>query len=236
MPDKVFILAAGLGKRLRPYTEHTPKPLVEVNGKTLLDRTLESIAQSNIHTAVINTHYLADKIHTHIKNIKNTKIIISYEPELLDTGGGIKNAVQHFKGEDFFVLSGDGLWINGPSGGALDNLRGAWDSNRMDILILLQPVSSFHLTHGVGDYDILPDGRARRSLSKTGKHMFTSMRINRADIFESAPKKAFSYLELLDKAEANGRLYAIVHDGEWHHISTPGDLEAVDQDFRRRGL
>ena len=97
----------------------------------------------------------------------------------------------------------------------------------MDILILLQPVETMTTSKGVGDYTLAPNGLAKRSLDQTGTHMFTSMRINHPRIFDSAPDMPFSYLDLLDKAQAQGRLYGVTHHGVWHHISTPDDLSAV---------
>ncbi len=111
-------------------------------------------------------------------------------------------------------------------------MKEAWNDNTMDILILLQPVSSMHLTQGIGDYDIDAQGRATRSLDKSGQYMFTSIRINHPRIFDNTPNGAFSYLQCLDTAQAKGRLHAIIHDNDWHHISTPKDLETVDAAYR----
>jgi len=234
-PNQSFILAAGLGTRMKPLTDARPKPLMEVNGKTLLDRALDQLHAAGIEETVINTHYLAQQIHERVITRESPRVHISYEETLLDTGGGIKNALKLFD-ESFFVLSGDGLWTNGPSGDILKNMAAKWDENSMDVLILLQPVSSFTLTKGVGDYDISSDGRATRSHGKTGAYMFTSMRINHPRIFRGTPDGAFSYLTLLDAAEKSGRLHAMIHDGEWHHISTPQDLEAVDAAFSKKNL
>ena len=236
MIDKAFILAAGLGKRLRPYTESTPKPLVKVAGSSLLERTLAHLREAGIREATINLHYLGGQIEQRLAPCASPHLSFSFEPELLDTGGGIKNALANFKGEDFFVLPGDGLWENGPSGNTLELMRKAWDPTKMDILILLQPLETMALTHGVGDYDIDPEtGRASRSRNQSGAYMWTSIRINRSAIFDTAPDGPFSYLTLLDKAEAKGRLYALIHDGDWHHISTPKDLESVDAAYRAEG-
>jgi MurNAc alpha-1-phosphate uridylyltransferase len=98
----------------------------------------------------------------------------------------------------------------------------------MDILILLQPISTMTLTYGVGDYTLDANGNAKRSLDRSGEYMFTSIRINAPHIFDGHSAKPFSYLELLDKAEKEGRLFGLVHEGIWHHISTPEDLEKVN--------
>jgi len=225
--NKACILAAGLGSRLRPYTNDTPKPLVKVADRSLLDRTLDHLNAAHVNEIAINTHYLPEKINHAINARSEFKSHISFEPELLDTGGGIKNMLSHFN-DAFFVLSGDGLW----DGNALQQLREAWNPNAMDSLLLLQPVSSMTLTKGVGDYDLDSGGLPIRSHNQTGQYMFTSIRINHPRIFESTPNTAFSYLELMDKAQSQGRLHAIIHDGDWHHISTPQDLEAVDKAYR----
>ena len=235
IPNKAFILAAGLGTRLRPYTDDRPKPLVEVAGRTLLDRTLDHLHDAGVNEAVLNLHYLPEKIPEHLKSRNDFTFHYSTENDLLDTGGGIKKALEYFD-DPFFVLSGDGLWNNSSGANTLQTMVDTWNPEVMDILILLQPVSNMKLTHGVGDYDINEDGRAIRSLDKTGKYMFTSMRINHPRIFKNTPDGAFSYLDLLDKAQYEGRLYGLIHEGDWHHISTPADLERVNEAYKEPSL
>ena len=111
----------------------------------------------------------------------------------------------------------------------------AWNNDTMDILILLQPIASMKHTKGVGDYDINENGLPIRSLDQSGQYMFTSMRINHPRIFNDTPNGAFSYLTLLDKAQNEGRLHAIIHQGNWHHISTPEDLESVNIAYQQEG-
>ncbi|HBH27130.1 MAG TPA: nucleotidyltransferase family protein [Rhodospirillaceae bacterium] len=222
--DHAFVLAAGRGERMRPLTDRVPKPLAVVAGRTLLDRALDHLAAAGVRRAVVNAHHLADVLAAHLAaRAEPPHITLSREDALLDTGGGIARARHHFAGRDFFVVAGDALW----EGPALTDLAGAWDPARMDILILLQPLRS--MASGVGDYALLPDGRAVRSRSKTGTHMFTSLRINRAAIFAGAPARPFSYLALLDQAEVAGRLYGLEHRGTWHHISTMVDIAAAER-------
>lgn len=226
--DTAFILAAGFGKRLRPYTENKPKPMVEVNGIPMIDQALDKLAEAGIDKCVINTHYKAEILQDHLAQRNNPpQTIISHEPEILDTGGGIANGLLHFAAP-FFVVSGDSVWEDAAHKPALEHMKTVWDAGKMDILLLLQPVDTMTLTHGVGDYDLDAQGRATRSINKTGQYMWTSIRINSPKIFKNAPKGPFSYLELLDEAQQKGRLYGVVHDGIWHHISTPEDLEAVN--------
>lgn len=233
MPHKAFVLAAGFGKRLRPYTLEFPKPMTDVAGRSLVDRTLDHLEKSGITNVVVNTHYLADKLENHLRSRDMPRITISHEDTLLDTGGGIKKALDHFDREPFFVLSGDGLWVDGPNLSALERLSNFWNPEIMDILMLLQPVSSMSITKGVGDYDLDDQGHAIRSLNRTGRYMFTSIRINRPEIFQETPDGSFSYLDLMDQAQERRRLYGLVHDGDWYHISTPDDLNAVRAVYER---
>lgn len=237
-PRKAFILGAGFGTRLRPYTDTCPKPMVSVAGRSLISRTLDKLQASGVDEVVVNTHYLADIMAQHLNEYAaqnpDITIHISHEDPVLDTGGGVQNALHYFSGEPFYVIAGDNLFTDGTVP-ALDRLAQAWDPDKMDILTLMQPVEKMHLTEGVGDYDLKDDGRVHRRTDKGGAYMWTNIRINSPSIYNEAPRAPdFSFLDIMDECEEKGRFYALVHDGEWHHISTPRDLEAVDQLFRQR--
>ncbi len=227
-PDHAFILAAGKGTRLRPYTDTMPKPMVAVDGQALIDHALDHLAGAGVRHVTINTHYMADKLENHLsQRLAPPTLMFSREETLLDTGGGIKKALSTMGDRPFFAVSGDGFWTDSSEDTALSRLCRAWDEETMDILLLLQPLSRMVLTRGVGDYDLTPDGRAIRSLDKKGAYMWTSIRLCRPGIFNDTPDDAFSFLELMDRAQSQGRLYGLVHDADWHHISTPEDLDRV---------
>jgi len=230
-PKKAFVLGAGLGTRLRPLTDHQPKPMVSVGGRPMIDHILQALSHAGVEECVVNTHYHADVLEGYLRDNPHRSIWpalhISYEPVLLDTGGGIKNALRYFDAP-FFVLSGDSLWENAPQEDTLRMLAAQWNPEIMDILMVLQPLESMIVTGGAGDYDLGPEGQAVRSLSKQGQAMFTSIRINHPRIFENTSDGAFSYLSLMDRAEAAGRIYGVLHKGAWHHISTPQDVAAVN--------
>lgn len=236
IPRKAFILAAGMGKRLHPHTCERPKPLVKISGKPLLAHILDRLEAAGVREAVINAHYKGEMIEGFI-NAYNGPLALrySYETDLLDTGGGIRNALHHFGDQDFFVINGDAFWEDPENLQSLTALAQAWRPKAMDVLMLLQPLGTMRLTKGIGDYNLHEDGRAVRSLDKTGTHMFTSLRINKASVFDTAHAKKFSYLDILDRAEKEGRLYGLENKGIWHHISTPEDLESVRQKFKDLG-
>lgn len=234
--DQAFILAAGHGKRLRPYTDTLPKPLIPIDGTPIIDGVLERLTEGGMKDVTINLHYRADILESHLKGRSQPQIHFSYEEEILETGGGIKKGLKAMRQEPFFVVSGDSLWTDGPGGSALARMQEAWNPEEMDILILLQPVSRMVLTPGVGDYDIDANGRAIRQADKSGAYMWSSVRICSPSIFEHTPDGAFSFLELLDKAEAAGRLHALIHDGDWYHITTPQDLDTINEALAGRKI
>jgi len=227
VPEYGFVLAAGKGTRLKPYTDLVPKPLVEAGGKSLIGHALDALAAAGVTNVTVNLHYMADLLATHLQSRDRPALTLSYEETLLDTGGGIKNALATLGSAPFYVVSGDSLWTDGPGSPALNRLAKHWDPERMDILLLLQPLAKMQLTSGTGDYDLAADGRAVRAPDKSGAYVWTSIRICKPEIFANAPAGAFSFLTLLDQAQQRGRLYGLVHDGEWHHISTAADLENV---------
>lgn len=222
MIDQAFILAAGLGNRMRPLTDHQPKPMVKVNGKPIIGYAIESLRHLGIKKIVANIHYQAQVIESYLK-MQN--VDISYEPTLLDTGGGIRQALSHFdKAKPLLVVSGDSILV-GDDG--LRDLMQAWDENKMDISLLLQPLNTMIVTPGVGDYDIV-NGKPVRREDRTGQYMWTSARIINPHIFDQVPDEKFSFLPLMDAAQKANRLGATVHHGTWHHLTTPDDVKAVE--------
>jgi MurNAc alpha-1-phosphate uridylyltransferase len=234
VPKKAFVLAAGKGERMRPLTNTRPKPLIEVAGKTMLDHCLDKLVAVGVEEIVVNTWYLGQMIVDHLKDYKPAKIIFSNETELLDTGGGVKLALHHFGDEPFFALNADILWEDGPSKPALMRLAEKWDGDKMDVLLLLQSTKNLPDYAGVGDYYLAP-GSDKPVFAKgegkdiTANYIFTGPRIAHPRIFEGAPEGAFSFLQLFHKAEKAGRLYAVAHDGAWHHVGTPEALEKTNE-------
>lgn len=225
--DQAFILAAGLGTRLRPYTDHCPKPMVQLRGRPIIDHVMDRLRDAGVRRVTVNLHYMADMLADHLRRRDDMDIVLSFEPALLDTGGGIRHALPD---ETFYCVSGDSVWEDGTEEPALHRMARAWTDAEMDLLLLLQPLDRMVLTPGHGDYDLDPDGRAIRSLAKTGRYMFASVRVCAPRLFDGSPDGAFSFLTLMDKAERAGRLRGLVHDGEWHHITSAADLDRVNAD------
>jgi MurNAc alpha-1-phosphate uridylyltransferase len=138
VPEVAMVMAAGLGKRMRPLTATRPKPLVEVAGKTLLDHTLDRLRAAGVRKAVVNVHYLPDALEAHLKQrVRGLEIAISDEREqLLETGGGLLKALPLIDADPFLVVNSDNLWVDGPID-SLRHLASHWDEARMDALLLL---------------------------------------------------------------------------------------------------
>jgi MurNAc alpha-1-phosphate uridylyltransferase len=229
-PKKAFILAAGLGTRMRPLTDSIPKPMVEVGGRSLIYHTLDKLDAAGVREVMVNMHYKPEILQAHLDNYPQQKLKIhtSFEPEILDTGGGIVKVLPFFGDQPFFVIAGDAFWTEGKLP-AFEQLTQQWDDVRMDILTLMQPLTRMTLTQGAGDYDVLPDGRVQRSLDKNGHSMWTNIRLNHPRIYRNCPQGPFSFLKIMDETQSKGRFFAMEHSGDWHHISTPQDLTAVNR-------
>lgn len=223
-----FVLTAGKGTRMMPLTQDRPKPLVQVFGKPILDHIFDHLRDIGIENVTLNGHYKAEQIEDYAKNVQDMDVSFSYEHDILDTGGGVKNALYTMPtNRPFYMINGDAYWINGGES-ALNHLASTWDDEEMDILLLLEPVERMTLTQGVGDYDLTQDGRAIRNKDQKGTHMFTGIRLVHPRVFEFKPFRAFSFLECMDEAESAGRLFGLEHEGLWHHLSTPEDITSVE--------
>ncbi|HXP95925.1 MAG TPA: nucleotidyltransferase family protein [Telmatospirillum sp.] len=226
IPNHAMILAAGLGLRMRPLTLTIPKPLLPVAGRTMLDRVLDHLDTAGVGQRVVNTHWLGEAIRRHLAD--RPDIAFSDEPDLLETGGGVLQALPLLGAEPFFVCNADIVWTDGPSP-ALRRLAAAWDDGKMDALLLLQRTAGAFGYEGAGDFFVDTTGRAaRRREKQVSPTLFAGVQILHPRLFaETAPGK-FSLNRLYDRAEADGRLYAIVHDGAWYHIGTPQALAEAD--------
>lgn len=231
--DHAFILAAGEGRRLRPYTDHCPKPMVKLNGKSIIDHTIDKLVAVGVRSITVNLHYMADMLAEHLSKRTDVQFNLSFEDSLLDTGGGLANALHTMNDSPFYIISGDAFWIDREDAPSLQILSDNWDSKTTDLSLLLQPIETMSLTHGIGDYRFDSDGKPQRTADKSGTHMFTSIRIAHPRLFDNCPQGAFSFLQLMDKAESEGRLQGIEHKGLWHHISTPEEFKRVEKSLRK---
>ena len=222
-PRSAMVLAAGLGTRLRPVTETVPKPLIEINGRALIDRTIDHLALAGVECVVVNIHHKAEMLRAHLAPRKHPRILFSEENELLDTGGGVVHALPLLD-DTFFVVNGDVIWLDNTRP-ALFRLADALDPAGSDAVLLLHPTATAVGYEGSGDYHLGLQGTpCRRRDSDIAPYLFAGIQLLHRRLFADPPGRIFSLVRLFDHAETAGRLRAVVHDGEWYHIGTPQGL------------
>ncbi|MGY3607341.1 MULTISPECIES: nucleotidyltransferase family protein [unclassified Bradyrhizobium] len=231
-PRRAMVLAAGLGLRMRPLTDHMPKPLVSVAGQPLLDHVLDKLAAAGVSEAVVNVHYLPDQIIEHVKTRKQPRVIISDERDnVLGTGGAVVKALPLLGREPFFHVNSDTMWIDGVRPN-LARLAETFDPAKMDILLLMAPTASSIGYGGRGDYSMLPDGALRkRREQQVVPFVYAGAAIMSPSIFADAPAGEFSLTRLFDRANEQERLFGLRLDGVWMHVGTPDAVQAAEEAF-----
>jgi MurNAc alpha-1-phosphate uridylyltransferase len=227
MIESAMVLAAGLGTRMRPITDHMPKPLVPLAGRALIDHAIDRLVAAGVKRIVVNIHYKAAMIEAHLASRRDAEIRLSPEAELLDTGGGIKAALPLLD-EVFYAVNADIFWLDGKVA-ALQRLARAWDPAKLDALLLLQRSTTAVGYQGPGDFFVDPLGQVRRRREReVAPHLFAGVEILHRRLFAGEETGKFSLNPLWNRAIAAGRLAAIVHDGEWYHVGTPAGLAEAE--------
>lgn len=220
--DTAMVMAAGLGKRMRPLTASQPKPLVRVGGKPLIDYSLDGLANAGVAKAVVNVHYLADALEAHLAaRKKGPAITISDERDLLlETGGGMVKAASLLP-DPFFCLNSDNIWLDGPQN-VFRELSNRWNPEQMDALLLVVPHARAFNYQGKGDFHLDPLGRiSRRRTGRIAPFIYTGIQIVSKRLLRDAPEGAFSTNVLWERAIAEGRLFGLSHTGLWCEVGDP---------------
>lgn len=231
VPGTAMVMAAGLGKRMRPLTATKPKPLVEVAGKPLLDHVLDRLRAAGVRKVVVNVHYLADVLEAHLaKGAGGLDVVISDERDLLlETGGGLVRAMAMIDCDPFIAVNSDNLWVDGPAD-TLRLLASTWDDARMDALLLLVPLARAQNHRGMGDFHMDRLGRLRRrDRSHVAPFVYTGVQMLSKRLLRDAPGGPFSTNILWDRAIDEGRCFGAVHQGLWFDVGTPPAIAATEQ-------
>lgn len=232
--DTAMVLAAGLGKRMLPLTRSLPKPMVKVDGQTLIDRVLDRIVQAGISRAVVNAHYRGDVLIDHLSSRQTPAIEISDERDaLLDTGGGVVRALPKLGGRPFLLVNSDTIWIEGASPN-LPRLIAHYDARRMDALLLLASTAGAVGYPGPGDFTMDPHGQlTRRAEREIAPFVYAGAAVLHPRLFAGAPQGAFSLVHSFAKAEAAGTLFGLRLDGTWMHVGTPEAIAEAEDAIRK---
>lgn len=231
VPETAMVMAAGLGKRMRPLTATRPKPLVEVQGKTLIDYTFDHLRAAGVRRAIVNVHYLADQMEAHLKaRVTDIELLISDERrQLMETGGGIVQAREMIGDQPFLCVNSDNLWVDGPID-AIRGLAAQWDDDRMDALLLLVPLARAHSHRGQGDFRLDALGRIteRRKPGRLAPFVYTGVQILSPRVIRDWPEGPFSTNLFWNRALEAGRLWGMVHQGLWFDVGTPAAVGAAE--------
>lgn len=231
-----MLLAAGLGTRMKPLTDTRPKPLIEVAGRTLLDRVLDKLVAQGVYRAIVNVHYLADMIEAHLKSRTDIEIIISDErAEVLETGGGVIKALPLLGNDPFFVVNTDVTWATAGDD-TFARMADAYDPGEMDALLLLAEMGATMGFRGPGDFFLAPDGQLmRRGDKPSAPYVFAGTHITRADLLRNYEAKPFSANIYWNAFGRAGRLYGTVMKPFWLHVGDPKGRDEAEARLRAMG-
>ena len=234
VPDAAMVLAAGLGTRMRPITDAIPKPLVEISGRTLLDRGLDTLERAGVRRAVVNVHHLGDQIVRHAASRASPAITISDEMErLLDSAGGIVKALPLLGSEPFIVLNADTFWIDADGVHNLAEMANAWDPAAMDMLLLTAGLEDATGHSGGVDFSVDEQGRLARAKGAVEGVIYAGAIILHPRIFEGAKPEPHSLNLYFDRAIADGRLFGHRMRGAWITVGTPDAIAAAEKAVAR---
>jgi len=228
-----MIFAAGRGTRMRPLSAITPKPLIEVMGRAMIDHVFDRLQSAGVTHYVVNVSYLADMMEVHVRRHAPGKVTISDERDrLLDTGGGLVKALPHLGDKPFLVANSDTFWIEGASS-TMDRLVASFDPERMDALLILAPTVTAVGYHGLGDFQLETDGRLTRRRDLTlAPFVYAGCAMISPAALADPPGDVFSLNVVFDRLIAQGRLYGLRLDGLWLHVGTPGAIGDAERAIR----
>ena len=227
-----MILSAGYGKRLNPLTLDRPKPLLTIGKETLLSNTINFLEKNGIKEIVINVHYLAEQIIDYI-NEKKFGIpinIIKEEEDILDTGGGVLNAIKYFPDEPFLIINPDTLWNeNYKEELKLMRKKFLLNKNCKCSMLVVDKEKSFDKSFK-GDFNLINNLISRKEKNNL-KYIYTGMQIIHPAIFSGLKDKAFSINKIWDKLILKNELFGVQSKNDFFHISTLKVYNVLKKNF-----
>ena len=220
-PD-VMILAAGFGTRMGALTADKPKPLIKVAGRALLDHAITA-AQDGGGRIVVNAHYHADQIATHLTQYPDIHLS-DEQPQILDSGGGVKRALPHLRTSPIATLNADAVWAGQ---GPLSALATAWDAGRMGALMLLVPRARAHGRLGGGDVALGADGRLTWDRSDAAL-VHTGAQLIDPAVIAAHPGAVFSLRDIWQDQMDRGRLFGVVYASHWADVGHPDGIAVAE--------
>lgn len=236
MPHTAMVLAAGLGTRMRPLTDKTAKPLIEVDSKSLIDRALDELVAAGVQRAVVNVHWCADLVEAHLAKRKDIEIIFSDErDDVLETGGGLAKARPLLGDDPVFVVNTDAFWAP-TSPAPLQDMVAAFDASKMDILLLLADKGQALGFPGPGDFFCDEEGRLTpRGDAPSAPWAYAGVRLIKPALYDGAPIEAYSAKKIWAPLYKDSRICGRTLDRFWLHVGTPDALKDAEMWLRCHG-
>ncbi len=236
MPTTAMVLAAGLGTRMRPLTDTTAKPLLEVAGRKLMDYLLDALVAAGVQRCVVNVHWCADQVEAHLSARKDVEILISDErSELLETGGGLARARPLLGEAPVFVVNTDAFWGRGDPAPLLELARG-FQPAQMDELLLLADTGRCLGYKGAGDFLRSEAGvLTRRGDAPCAPYAYAGVRILKPQLYDAAPVEPFSANQIWNTLLPRGRVYGAPLEDFWLHVGDPQALKDAEMWIRCYG-
>jgi MurNAc alpha-1-phosphate uridylyltransferase len=238
MPSRIktaMLLAAGYGTRLKPLTDHTPKPLVPVAGRPMIEYALAKLRAYGIKEIVINVSHLKTQLTDYLAAQKNLRVTISEETEPLETGGGLKQAAPWLGDEPVFAINSDILWSDDGET-ALNRLTHFWDDAKMDFLLLAQSKAKA-IGHDRGeDHLFIKPENTLGWNAADAPYIISGIGIFHPRVLRAAPDGKFSVKILWLRALAQNRLFCLPHHGRWFQTGMLADIRKTEEELKRLPL
>lgn len=218
-PDAIMIFAAGFGTRMMPLTKNQPKPMVKVGGRPMIDRARDIAREAGFTTVVSNTHYKAEVLEAHLRGTEVK--VIREEPDILDTGGGLRNAFPQERKRTIATLNPDAIW-HGPN--PFDAALTYWQPDQMDALLVCVRPEKAHGTDSAGDFSLGADGRILRGAGV----LYGGAQIIKTELLGNVLEDVFSLNIIWDQMIAKGTCFGTVYDGEWCDVGHPQGIALAE--------
>ncbi len=218
-PTSAMLFAAGFGTRMGALTQAQPKPMIEVAGLPLIDHALGPIRAAGIVNIVANLHYRPERLRPYLE--ERGVVTITEAPDILETGGGLRNALPELGPDPVLTMNSDAVW-HGPN--PVEALCAAWDPGRMEALLLLVPQARAHGHRGAGSFALDGEGR----ISQQPDLIYTGLQIIRTDGLAAIEETAFSIWEIWRPMIAAGRMFGHVYDGHWCDVGHPDGIAVAE--------
>jgi len=214
-----MLFAAGFGTRMRPLTLDKPKPLIPVAGRPLIDHAIALADGVALGQMVANLHYLPDLLDAHLAGTPVRTI--TETPEILDTGGGLRNALPLLGTNPVVTLNTDAIWA-GPN--PIQHLLDTWDPDKMDALLMCVPMDRVRGRDGTGDFDLGADGM----LSRGTDAVYGGVQILKTDLLNDVSETVFSLNVVWNMMAAQDRLFGVLYPGHWCDVGHPGGIQIAE--------